>query len=170
MKWNEEEDEKKPLSLLYKSIRLYLSHSLSLSLCFLCSYSFIFMHTHTQNTRQKVCPSVSEERVVLLFWKMSLQIRVKKMQKSFCSSSFKRVFSSSVHSEKKDLLFLCFFPLCVLSGPRKKKSFRRWDELSSLLTFYKTSSRWQPLLWQRQRSGAKSLLQTGYDSWAPRVV
>ena len=27
-------------------------------------------------------------------------------------------------------------------------------------------SRWQPLLWQRQRSGAKSLLQTRYDSWS----
>ena len=54
------------------------------------------------------------------------------MQKSFCPSSFKKVFSSSVHSEKKDLLFLCFFPLCVLSGPRKKNLFG--DEMNSTLS------------------------------------
>lgn len=40
----------------------------------------------------------------------------------------------------------------------------RWTQraLTSFLTFYNIVLRWQPLLWQRQRSGAKSLLQTRY--------
>ena len=95
-------------SLLYKSIRPYLSHSLSLLPLLLLFY--IYAHTHAQNTRQKVCPSVHpEERVVLVRKRMFLQIRVKKMQKSFCSSSSFKIWSSllSPCTEKKKISFLC---------------------------------------------------------------
>ena len=95
-------------SLLYKSIRPYLSHSLSLLPLLLLFY--IYAHTHAQNTRQKVCPSVHpEERVVLVRKRMFLRIRVKKMQKSFCSSSSFKIWSSllSPCTEKKKISFLC---------------------------------------------------------------
>ena len=95
-------------SLLYKSIRPYLSHSLSLLPLLLLFY--IYAHTHAQNTRQKVCPSVHpEERVVLVRKRMFLRIRVKKMQKSFCSSSSFKIWSFllSPCTEKKKISFLC---------------------------------------------------------------
>jgi hypothetical protein len=64
---------------------------------------------------------------------MSLQIRVKKMQKSFCSSSFKKVVSSSVRSEKKRSPFPLLFPsLCALRGLEKKNLFG--DEMNSPLS------------------------------------
>jgi len=62
---------------------------------------------------------------------MSLQIRVKKMQKSFCSSSFKRVFSSSMHREKK-ISFSSPFSLFVCSLVLEKKNLFG-DEMNSRL-------------------------------------
>ena len=55
------------------------------------------------------------------------------MQKRFSSSSFKKVFSSSVHDEKKRSPFPLLFPsLCALRGLEKKNLFG--DEMNSPLS------------------------------------
>ena len=153
MKWNEEEDKKKPLiSLLCKSIRPYLSHSLSLSASSAPTLLYLYAHTHTQNTLwQKVCPSVEKERVVLFYGLgFHLQIRVKKMQKKcVCSSSSFIGFGLIrflIKKRKKRSPLSSFF---LRFWSSKKKSFRRWDarkealkEASRLvfLTFYTITS------------------------------
>ena len=147
---------------LYKSIRLYLSHSLSLSASSATALSiYAHAHTHrTQNKKQvKICVPrkrsgfVVRENVIYKFaWKK-------------CKKVFAPLSKGKGPRKKRSP-----FPFCLCCKPRKKNLFR-WDEmnakrrslsLEAFLTFYNITSRWQPLLWQRQRSGAKSLC-TRYD-------
>ena len=83
MKWNEEEDKKKPLSLC-KSIRLYLSYSLSASSATALS---LYAHTHTQNFTRKVCPSVPRRKSGFFVLKMFFTYsREKNAKRCFCFS------------------------------------------------------------------------------------
>ena len=112
MKRNEEEDKKKPLiSLLYKSIRPYLSHSLSLSASSAPALLYLCTRTHTEHTTKSLSFCPIEERVVLVRKRMFLQIRVKKMQKSFRSRPLSKGGSSllSLAQRKKRSPFFLFF-------------------------------------------------------------
>lgn len=96
------------------------------------------------------------------------------------SSSSSSSFQKSRGEKKRSPLSL----LRLWSSKKKIFSEMRWTVkaqrreffslLSSLFTQHRLK-RWQPLLWQRQRSGAKSLLQTRYAvEWLlfrlPRVL
>ena len=134
MKWNEEEDKKKPFLAYY--IKVFVRISPTLSLCFLCSYSFIFMHTHTHRTHDKKSVLLSTQKKEW-FWfgnECSYEFAWKKCKKVFARrplSKFGLLFFLHAQRKKRS-------PFCALWSS-KKKSFRRWDERSSLLTFYTTS-------------------------------
>jgi len=132
MKWNEEEDKKKPEA--YIKVFVCISRTLSLSLLPLLLLSlYMHTHTHTEHRTKNKSKSVSQERgVVLLYEKMSFtNLREKNAKR--CLRLFQRVKGL----EKKDLLFPS---VCAVN--RAKKIFSdemRWTQ-SAEVSLWRLSS------------------------------
>ena len=130
MKWNEEEDKKKPLiSLLckrYSSVSLPLSLSASSAPTLL----YLYAHTHTEHTLTKSLSFCQERKSgCVLGFRVSFTNSREKNAKKFCVCAF--LFRVWAHPLRKRSPLFSFF---LRFWSSKKKSFRRWDARKEALS------------------------------------